>query len=343
MKRIVFSAMRPTGRLHLGHWVGALQNWLALQEKYACIFAIVDWHAFMGEYEQSRSIRENIIEMAIDWLACGIDPEKSVLFVQSRIPEHLELQMILSCITPLGWLERNPTYKEQLREIKMRDLQTYGFLGYPVLQAADILLYRANAVPIGDDQLPHIELTREITRRFNHLYQTDFFADCEAILTKTPRLLGIDGRKMSKSYQNAINLSDPPKEIEEKTQGMFTDPKRIKFSDPGHPHKCNVYSYYTVFAEDTAQEVYRWCTNAQKGCTECKKTLSGILIKHLEPIHERRFELVKNKGRVYGILEKGQKRAQAIAQGTMREVKEIVFGGCPSPADAGPAIGVAGR
>ncbi|MCK5345341.1 MAG: tryptophan--tRNA ligase, partial [Candidatus Heimdallarchaeota archaeon] len=182
MKKRIFSAMRPTGKLHLGHLVGALHNWVELQKEYSCVFGIVDWHALMGEYEQSYNISENILDMAIDWIACGIDPEKSIIFIQSQVPEHLELQMILSCITPLGWLERNPTYKEQLREIKTRNLQTYAFLGYPVLQAADILLYKANAVPIGEDQLPHIELTREISRRFNHIYKTGFFQDCEAIL-----------------------------------------------------------------------------------------------------------------------------------------------------------------
>jgi len=241
MKKTVFSAMRPTGKLHLGHLVGALNNWVELQKKYACIFGIVDWHALMGEYEQSKEIADNIIDMAIDWVACGIDPEQSILFVQSHIPEHVELQMILSCITPLGWLERNPIYKEQLREIKTRDLQTYGFLGYPVLQAADILLYKAHAVPIGEDQLPHIELTREIARRFNHIYKTDLFSDCEAILTETPRLLGLDGRKMGKSYQNAIDLSDSQDAIKMKAKTMFTDPKRIKLTDPGHPDVCNVF------------------------------------------------------------------------------------------------------
>src|SRR3990167_6924439 len=244
MKDIVFSAMRPTGPFHLGDLVGALTKWLELQAKYPCIFSIVDWHALMGEYEHSEAIKKNIMDMALDWLACGIDPDKSIIFIQSQVPEHLELQMILSCITPLGWLERNPTYKEQLREITSRDLQTYGFLGYPVLQAADIMLYKATAVPIGADQLPHIELTREIARRFNHLYKTDTFSDCEAILTPTPRLLGVDGRKMSKSYQNAINLSDSEKEVRAKVQSMFTDPRRIKLSDPGHPEECNVYSYY---------------------------------------------------------------------------------------------------
>ncbi|MBI5149299.1 MAG: tryptophan--tRNA ligase [Candidatus Omnitrophica bacterium] len=326
MKKTVFSAMRPTGKLHLGHLVGALRNWLELQEKYPCIFAIVDWHALMGEYEQSQEISENVLDMAIDWIACGIDPNKTVLFVQSHVPEHLELHMILACLTPLGWLERNPTYKEQLREITTRDLQTYGFLGYPVLQAADILLYKANTVPIGEDQLPHIELTREIARRFNHVYKTDFFPDCEALLTQTPRLLGVDGRKMSKSYQNAINLAASAEEIKKKTGGMFTDPKRIKLSDPGHPQECNVYSYYNVFAASKARDVYEWCTKAQKGCTECKAILSNTLVDQLAGIREKRAILAQNKARVKEILDAGRKRAQKIAQETMREVREIVFG-----------------
>lgn len=264
MKKIVFSAMRPTGKLHLGHSVGALNNWIELQKEYACIFGIVDWHALIGEYEHSKEISDNIIDMAIDWVAYGLDPEQSIIFVQSRIPEHLELQMILSCLTPLGWLERNPIYKEQLREIKTRDLQTYGFLGYPVLQAADILLYKANAVPIGEDQLPHIELTREISRRFNHIFKNNFFPDCEAILTKTPRLLGLDGRKMSKSYQNAINLSHSAEEIKNKVKNMFTDPKRVKLVDPGHPDECNVYSYYGVFASERCGDVHQCCRHHQK-------------------------------------------------------------------------------
>lgn len=325
MTKKVFSAMRPTGKLHLGHLVGALRNWVDLQEKYSCIFCIVDWHAFMGEYKKSKEIAENILDMAIDWMACGIDPERSILFVQSHVPAHLELDMILSCITPLGWLERNPTYKEQLREIKTRNLQTYGFLGYPVLQAADILLYKANAVPIGDDQLPHLELTREIARRFNHLYKTNLLPDCEALLTKTPRLLGIDGRKMSKSYQNAINLSDSEKVIREKVRQMFTDPRRIKLTDPGHPKKCNVYSYYEVFAPEVTSDVHDWCTKAKKGCTDCKLTLADHLLKQLEPIREKRIQLVKDKNRIYGILQEGKEKAQRIAQKTLTEVKEKIF------------------
>lgn len=317
--------MRPTGKLHLGHWVGALHSWVNLQEKHDCILSIVDWHALMGEYEQGREIPENIIAMAVDWLACGVDPHKSIIFVQSHVPEHLELQMFLACITPLGWLERNPTYKEQLREIKTRDLHTYAFLGYPVLQAADILLYRATAVPIGEDQLPHIELTREIARRFNHLYKTDLFPDCEAILTKTPRLMGIDNRKMSKSYQNAINLSDPASVIKEKVQDMFTDPSRIKMSDPGHPEVCNVYSYYKIFAPERQKEVYDWCSNAKRGCTECKGQLAGHLLKRLAPLQERREEF-KNKSRIEDILSEGAKQAQKIAKKTITQVREAVFG-----------------
>ncbi|HBG60364.1 MAG: tryptophan--tRNA ligase [Omnitrophica WOR_2 bacterium GWF2_38_59] len=325
MKKTVFSGMRPTGKLHLGHLVGALKNWIVLQEDHACTFGIVDWHALMGEYEDSYSIKENIIDMAIDWIACGIDPERSIVYVQSHVHEHLELQMILSCITPLGWLERNPTYKEQLREIKTRDLQTYGFLGYPVLQAADILLYKANAVPIGEDQLPHLELTREISRRFNNIFKTDLFGDCEAILTETPRLLGTDGRKMSKSYNNAINLSDADDVILKKVKSMITDPKRIKLLDVGHPEECNVYSYYQVFASGQSQDVCKWCTTAQKGCTDCKKQLAEVLIEKLKPIKDKRAELEANKQKVIDILNEGKKKAQAIAQKTIREVKEAVF------------------
>jgi len=309
----------------LGHLVGALHNWVDLQDKYDCIFGIVDWHALMGEYQESKNIMENILDMAIDWMACGIDPKRSILFIQSQVPEHLELQMILSCITPLGWLERNPTYKEQLRETTSRDLQTYGFLGYPVLQAADILLYKANAVPIGEDQLPHIELTREIARRFNHIYKSDILPDCEAILTKTPRLLGVDGRKMSKSYNNAVNLSDSEEEIRRKIKAMFTDPKRQRLTDPGHPDECNVYSYYEIFAPEVKRDVHNWCTNAKKGCTDCKLYLADKIIERLKPIQEKRRELEAKRARVWEILEDGKQKARKIAQTTMLEIKKVVF------------------
>lgn len=325
MKKIVFSAMRPTGKLHLGHLVGALHNWIDLQENHSCIFSVVDWHALMGEYEQSKAITPNIIDMVTDWLACGIDPEQSIIFVQSQVPEHLELFMILSCLAPLGWLERNPTYKEQLREITSRDLQTYGFLGYPVLQAADIMLYKATAVPIGEDQLPHLELTREILRRFNHIYKKEVFPDCKAILTETPKLLGIDGRKMSKSYNNAVNLSDPPEVLAAKVKQMFTDPQRLRMNDPGRPEVCNVYSYYQVFAPQKTKDVHAWCTGAKKGCTECKTILAEDLLSKLKPMQEKRNQLRKDNDRIRDILEEGRKKAQAIARKTMGEVREAIF------------------
>lgn len=324
-KKRVFSGMRPTGKLHLGHLVGALSNWVDFQDTHDCIFGIMDWHALMGEYEQSKAITANIHEMALDLLASGIDPDKSIIIVQSRIPEHLELQMIFSCITPLGWLERNPTYKEQLREITTRDLQTYGFLGYPVLQAADILVYKANAVPVGEDQIPHVELTREIGRRFNFIFKNEFFQDCEAILTPTPRLMGLDGRKMSKSYNNTINLSDSKEDILAKTKNMFTDPKRIKRTDPGHPKECNVHSYYEVFAPMEAPTVADECINAKRGCIDCKKFLGEILIKRLGPIQEKRAMLETDKNLVDDILNDGVKKASVIAKETMSQIKEIIF------------------
>ncbi len=317
--------MRPTGKLHLGHLLGALKNWASLQEDYQCIFGIADWHALMSEYENSKELRGFGIDMAIDWIACGIDPDKAILYLQSDVVEHLELQMFLSCLTPLGWLERNPTYKEQLREITSRDLQTYAFLGYPVLQAADILLYKADAVPIGEDQLPHLELCREIARRFNSIYKKEVFSDCRAILTETPRLLGLDNRKMSKSYGNTINLSDSEKEVETKVVSMITDPKRIRKTDPGHPEECNVYSYYQVFAPQEAPEAHQWCTKALKGCVDCKKNLSVHINKELAPIREKRAELEKDKDRIEDILKEGAKKARVIAHKTMAEVREAVY------------------
>ena len=279
----------------------------------------------MSEYENSKELRHYGVDMVIDWIACGIDPERSILYLQSDVPEHLELQMFLSCLTPLGWLERNPTYKEQLREITSRDLQTYAFLGYPVLQAADILLYRADAVPIGEDQLPHLELCREIARRFNSIYKKEVFKDCRAILTETPRLLGLDNRKMSKSYGNTINLSDSAVDVEKKVVTMITDPKRVRKTDPGHPEECNVYSYYQVFAPDETAEAHHWCTNALKGCVDCKKNLSAHINKDLEPIREKQAELQKDKDKIKDILKEGAAKARDLAQKTMHEVREAVY------------------
>lgn len=324
MKKRILSGMRPTGRLHLGHLVGALSNWAKLQDQYNCFFMVADWHALMSEYEDAESMNEYAIDNVADWIACGIDPKKSVIFVQSDVKEHLELDMILSCITPLGWLERCPTYKEQLKEIKNKDLSTYAFLGYPVLQAADILVYKADAVPVGQDQLPHLELTREIARRFNHLYG-NVFPEPEAILTKVPKLLGTDGRKMSKSYDNTINLSDSSSTIKEKTQKMFTDPKRIRLTDPGHPDICNVFSYYEVFNPQKKNEVQDWCINAKLGCTECKQKLADALIETLAPIQKKRADILKNKSVIKKILSDGAKKAGELASETLDSARKAVF------------------
>lgn len=321
MKKRILSGMRPTGKLHLGHLVGALDNWVKLQDEYECFFMVADWHALMSEYEDTAVLSESMLDNVIDWLSVGIDPVKSTLFIQSEVPQHLELNMIFSCLTPLGWLERCPTYKEQLREIKTRNLNTYGFLGYPVLQAADILLYKAEKVPVGEDQLPHLELTREIARRFNSLYKKELFPSPDAILTKAPRLLGLDGRKMSKSYDNTIGLSDSEETIKKKTQTMFTDPKRIKLTDKGHPEICNVFSYYSIFIPQMQKEASDWCRNAKLGCTDCKKRLALGLIEKLKPIHKKRQELTKDKVKIKKILEEGNKRALALALKTIQDVR----------------------
>ncbi|MDD5246845.1 MAG: tryptophan--tRNA ligase [Candidatus Omnitrophica bacterium] len=323
-KKRILSGMRPTGKLHLGHLVGALDNWIKLQSEYECFFMVADWHALMSEYEDPQNLKSNIIDNVIDWLACGVSPEKCTIFIQSQVREHLELYFIFSIITPLGWLERCPTYKEQLREVKGRDLSTYGFLGYPVLQAADILLYKAQAVPVGEDQLPHLELTREIARRFNSLYKEKIFPEAEALLTKSSRLMGLDGRKMSKSYNNVIALSEDPQEIRNKIKGMFTDPQRVRRSDPGHPEKCNVHSYFSLFAPQRAQEIAQACRKAEIGCTECKKELAEIVVNFLAPIQQKRQELSQDRRKILDLLESGRQRASVIAEETIREAKKKV-------------------
>ncbi len=324
MKKRILSGMRPTGKLHLGHLVGALDNWVKLQEEYDCFFMVADWHALMSEYENPSVLSESIIDNVIDWLSAGIDPAKATIFIQSEVHQHLDLYMVFSCLTPLGWLERCPTYKEQLREVKTRDLSTYGFLGYPVLQAADILLYKADKVPVGEDQLPHLELTREIARRFNGLYKKEIFLDPDAILTKTPRLMGLDGRKMSKSYNNTVNLSDTEDVIKQKISNMFTDPKRIKLSDIGHPDACNVFSYYSVFIPQSKDEVFDWCTNAKVGCTECKKRLAVGIIDKLKPLHDRRRELLEDKEKIKKILNDGREKAASFATETISQVRGAI-------------------
>ena len=326
----ILSGMRPTGPLHFGHLVGALKNWVELQERYDCFFMVADWHALMSEYEHPEQIREWSRQMVMDWIAAGVDPAKHTVFLQSDVRQHLELYMVLSIIAPLGWVERVPTYKEQLREVKGRDLATYGVLGYPVLESADILLYRAHAVPVGEDQKAHLELTREIVRRFKFLYKKDIFPEPETLLTEEARLLGLDGRKMSKSYDNFIGLSEEPEAIRKKAQKMFTDPKRIKMSDPGHPEECNVCHYWQVFAPDQAPRVWEECRTSKRGCTQNKQELAEVLIKMTE-----KFRKVREESRMHGttgghsgnieeILNNGAGKARKVAEETMSEVWKAI-------------------
>jgi tryptophanyl-tRNA synthetase len=323
-KKVILSGMRPTGKLHLGHWVGALSNWVRMQETYQCFFMVADWHALMSEYKNSTNIKEYIIDNVSDWLACGIDPQESVIFVQSHLSEHLELNMVLSVLTPLGWLLRCPTFKEQIAQLKDKEINTYAFLGYPVLQSADIVLYKANSVPVGDDQLPHLELCREIVRKFNALYKTEVLIEPQALLTSVPRLAGLDGRKMSKSYQNYIALDEEDKDIRSKIASMITDPQRIKKEDKGHPQVCNVHSYYAVFVPEMKDEVDNWCRGALRGCVECKQILADHMVAFIAPKRDKKKEILRKKDYIYDILSEGKKKAQAVATTTLKEIKEAV-------------------
>src|SRR5271156_603301 len=389
--------MRPTGRLHLGHFFGALSNWLKLQKEYDCYFFVADWHALTTHYEDTSSIAENTLQVAMDWLAVGLDPKKSTLFVQSQVLEHAELHVLLSMITPLSWLERVPTYKEQIENLKGRDLGTYGFLGYPLLQSADIVMYgepkKDLLVPVGEDQAPHVELTREVVRRFNvrfgldvskHAVETDSFqlafdrtgikmppagsvrelhyssvraliinhaleigidnfleklgkdqrlfhvkpvlAEPAYIPTETPRLPGLDGRRMAKSYNNAIWLTDPPEEIRTKTRNMLTDPQRVRRTDPGRPEICPVFAYHKLFsAPDTIARIDRDCRSAAIGCVDCKKEMADNLVKWIEPIQTRRKQFEANPQQVWDILDTGSKQAQKVARKTMKRVRNAIF------------------
>jgi len=321
---IIVSGMRPTGKLHLGHYHGALTNWLRLQERYQCYFFVADWHALTTDYATPQGIRQNTLEMVIDWLSVGLDPAQSVIFRQSSVIEHAELHLLYSMITPVSWLERNPTYKEQMREIVGKDLSNYGFLGYPVLQAADITIYKANKVPVGVDQAPHVELTREIVRRFNQLYRP-IFPEPEVLLTEAQKVPGLDGRKMSKSYGNAVFLSDAPQEIDAKISRMMTDPARVKRTDPGEPEKCPAFQLHKIYC--TSQEieyVTQGCRTAGIGCLDCKKIMIKHVIEELAPIRERRAPYEKNPEAVEDILAAGNQTAQQKAAETMAEVRESV-------------------
>jgi tryptophanyl-tRNA synthetase len=322
-KERILSGMRPTGPLHLGHLVGALMNWRALQDEYQCYYMVADWHALMSEYHDTSRIADFGRIMVAEWIACGLDPERSVIFRQSDVPQHAELHLVLSTVTPIGWLERCPTYKEQLQELAAKEVNTYAFLGYPVLQAADILMYRAHVVPVGEDQLPHLEITREIARRFNSLVG-EVFPEPQAKLTPTPRLLGLDRRKMSKSYGNYIGLGDEPDEIRKKVMSMITDPQRIRRTDPGRPEVCNVHDYFKAFLPDEAAALADGCRQAKLGCTDCKRRLGEGLAEILKPIRERRNELLANAAALDAILRHGEERAGAAARATMAAVRAML-------------------
>jgi tryptophanyl-tRNA synthetase len=323
-KERVLSGMQSSGRVHLGNLVGALQNWVRLQDIYECYYFIADWHALTTGYSHPSAIRESVSDLLVNFLAVGLDPEKCTIFVQSRILEHAELHLLLSMITPLGWLERVPTYKEKQQELKERDLSMYGFLGYPLLQTADIIIYRAKHVPVGVDQVPHLEISREIARRFNNFYG-EVFPEPEALLTEFPKVPGVDGRKMSKSYNNAIYLSDTPQEVEQKIRTMATDPARVKRTDRGTPDLSPVFQLHKIFSSREEQEmVAEGCRTAGIGCIDCKKVLIRNVFRVLEPIWAKRAELLDNPARLEEIVDHGNEKARKAAQETMALVRDAM-------------------
>ncbi len=320
----VLSGMQPSGLLHLGNLLGALENWKALQDQYECFFFVADWHALSTNYADTSRVREYTREMLMDWLAAGIDPRRATVFVQSRVPEHAILHLLLSMVIPVPWLERVPTYKEKQEELSERDLTTYGFLGYPVLQAADILIYKADYVPVGKDQLPHLELTREIARRFNSLYRP-VFPEPKEHLTQYPKVLGTDGRKMSKSYGNTINLADPEPVVRQKLKTMVTDPARVRRTDPGNPDICPVYDFHKIFSPtQVIQRINRECRTAEIGCIDCKKLSADAMVERLQPIWSARARLNANPAQVEQIIEDGSHRASEVARRTLEEVKQAM-------------------
>ncbi|HFC98636.1 MAG TPA: tryptophan--tRNA ligase [Thermosulfurimonas dismutans] len=328
-RKRVLSGMRPTGPLHLGHLHGVLQNWLDLQEKFDCFYFVADWHALTTEYENPRRIPSFTRELLLEWLSAGLDPERSVIFVQSAIKEHAELYLLFGMIVPVSWLERNPTYKDMLQNLQSKDLSTYGFLGYPVLQAADILIYKAQKVPVGVDQLPHLELTREIARRFNYLYGREVFPLPEPLLSReAAKVPGIDGRKMSKSYGNAIFLNDSPEEVRRKILAMVTDTQRPRKSDPGDPeNRCVAFQLIRLYTpEERLREIVEDCRAARLGCRDCKAELAERVVRSLEPLWERRAELEKQQDLLEEIVSRGNRRAREIAAVTLEEVKETLWG-----------------
>jgi tryptophanyl-tRNA synthetase len=323
-RKRVLSGMRSTGRLHLGNYVGALQNWVSMQDHYECFFFIADWHALTTDYADTAKVKENSVEVLLDWLAAGLDPARCTMFIQSHVPQHAELHLLFSMITPLGWLERVPTYKEQRENIAEKDLGTYGFLGYPVLQAADILIYKGDFVPVGEDQVPHVELTREIARRFNQFYgrPTPVFPEPQPLLTPAAKLPGTDGRKMSKSYGNTVMLTDPEPVVRQKLKTMVTDPARVRRSDPGNPDVCPVGDLHKIFStEETMAKVNEGCRSAGIGCIECKGWAADALVQVLQPMQDRRQKYEDNPRLAWDILEAGSAAASKVADATMKDVR----------------------
>ena len=323
MKGTIFSGMRPTGKLHLGNYLGALENWVKLQSEYQCFFGVVDYHALTTGYESTLELKDNIREMLIDWFSAGIDPEKSTVLIQSYVPEHAELHLLFSMITPLPWLERNPVLKEQVRDLDLKENIGYGLLGYPVLMASDILIYKSNAVPVGEDQVHHVELSREIARRFNGLYK-EIFPLPQVKLTETPRVPGIDGKRMSKSLGNTIYISDSPDNIKRKVRSMVTDPQKIKLKDPGHPDICSVFSYHKIFNKIQADEISKDCRTGKLGCVKCKDMLAEVLDVKFEKFREKRIQFEKNPKLIQEIVVEGSKKARLIAKQTINEAKEAM-------------------
>jgi len=331
----ILSGMRPTGKLHLGNYVGALRNWVNLQDDYDCFFFIADWHALTTDYADTSAIKQNSLEVILDYLAAGLDPERSTLFIQSHVPQHAELHLLFSMITPLGWLERVPSYKEQRENLKDKDLGTYGFLGYPLLQSADILIYQGNFVPVGEDQVPHVELTREVARRFNQFYprkirsgspdpkRTEVFPEPQPLLTPAAKLPGTDGRKMSKSYGNTLLMSEPEPSLRQKLKTMVTDPARVRRTDPGEPDKCPVGDLHKIFSSsETMAKVYDGCRSAGIGCIECKSWAADSLWGVLAPMQERRMKYEADPKLAWDVLEAGSQKARQAAEATMREARE---------------------
>ncbi len=322
-KGTILSGMRPTGALHLGNYFGALENWVKLQDDYDCFFFVADWHALTTGYEDTSEIKNNINDLVIDWISAGLDPEKCTIFLQSKVKEHAELHLLFSMTTPLSWLLRCPTYKDQLNQMKDKNITTYGFLGYPNLQAADILIYKAGFVPVGEDQLPHLELTREVARRFNFFYG-EVFPEPQPILTKAKVLPGTDGRKMSKSYGNTIAISDSPDTVRKKVSTMVTDPARIKKDDPGHPEVCTVFSFHKVFNESEIPQIEEQCRGGKIGCVQCKRNLADKMAEYLGPIYERRQKILEKPEIVKEVLHEGNKRAENAAKKTMEDVRSAM-------------------